>query len=31
MIEIQDKTKCCGCSACANVCPVMAIKMEPDE
>lgn len=31
MIEIQDKTKCCGCSACANICPVTAIKMEPDE
>lgn len=31
MIEIQDKMECCGCSACANVCPVTAIKMEPDE
>lgn len=31
MIQITDKTKCCGCTACANVCPVGAITMTPDE
>lgn len=28
---IEDKKKCCGCSACYNVCPVGAIKMQEDE
>lgn len=31
MIEIKDKIKCCGCTACANVCPKSAIIMLPDE
>lgn len=30
MIEIIDKTKCNGCSACAAGCPANAIKMEND-
>ncbi len=31
MIEIIDKTKCTGCSACAGICPVKCISMEVDE
>lgn len=31
MIEITDKTKCCGCGACKNVCPKQCIKMFADE
>ncbi len=31
MIEIKDKRKCCGCSACANVCPKNAIEMKYDD
>lgn len=31
MIEIIDKTKCCGCTACFNICPQKCISMEPDE
>lgn len=31
MIEVNDKSKCCGCTACAMVCPAHAISMEPDE
>ncbi len=30
MINITDKSKCCGCTACANVCTHEAITMEPD-
>ena len=30
MITIIDKTKCCGCSACFNVCPKNAVSMEYD-
>lgn len=30
MIEIEDKAKCCGCAACANVCPKSCITMELD-
>ena len=30
MINITDKTKCCGCSACFNICPGNAITMEYD-
>lgn len=30
MINIIDKTKCCGCSACFNICLKQAIKMEYD-
>lgn len=31
MIDVQDKKKCCACSACYSVCPVNAIKMIEDE
>jgi len=31
MIKIKDKKDCCGCWACANVCPKQCIKMEEDE
>lgn len=31
MINITDKAKCCGCTACANKCPKAAISMIPDE
>ena len=27
----EDRMSCCGCSACACVCPTGAIRMEPDE
>lgn len=30
MINIINKTDCCGCTACANICPKDAIVMEPD-
>ncbi len=30
MINIKDKTGCCGCSACFNICPKNAIIMKPD-
>ena len=28
---LPDKEHCCGCSACAFICPVGAISMVPDE
>lgn len=31
MIQITDKTKCCGCTSCANACPKEAISMLADE
>lgn len=31
MISITDKSKCCGCTACANVCPKKCISMQSDE
>lgn len=31
MIEIKDKSKCCGCGACANICPHNCIEMKPDK
>lgn len=31
MIKIEDKSKCCGCSACFNICPRQAISMVADE
>lgn len=31
MIKIINKQDCCGCTACASVCPVNAIEMKPDE
>ena len=27
----NDKSNCCGCGACVNVCPRNAISMKPDE
>jgi coenzyme F420-reducing hydrogenase beta subunit len=30
MIEIKDKEKCCGCTACASICPKNCIEMKPD-
>lgn len=30
MIEIKDKQKCCGCTACQNICPKQCIYMKPD-
>lgn len=31
MIEITDKAKCCGCTACKEACPTGAIEMKEDE
>ena len=31
MIVVYDKSKCCGCTACASVCAHRAISMEHDE
>lgn len=31
MIQISDKTKCCGCTACASSCPKNCISMQYDE
>lgn len=31
MIEIKDKSKCCGCTACKSICPKKCIEMVPDE
>lgn len=30
MIQLIDKTQCCGCTACYSVCPYDAIRMVPD-
>lgn len=30
MIIITDKTNCCGCQACANICPKNCISMQSD-
>lgn len=30
MIEIRNKSECCGCSACVSVCPVQCIVMRRD-
>lgn len=30
MIIITDKAKCCGCTACMNICPVQCIVMRRD-
>lgn len=30
MIQITDKSQCCGCTACASVCAHQAITMKPD-
>ena len=32
MVDIySEKSNCCGCSACVEVCPKSAIKMQEDE
>ena len=31
MIKIVDPSKCCGCSACVNVCQHHAISIQPDK
>lgn len=31
MIEIRDKSMCCGCEACKNICPKKCIIMKKDE
>lgn len=31
MIQIRDKSECCGCGTCAVVCPTQCIHMMPDE
>lgn len=31
MINITDKSKCCGCTACSSVCPKGCIVLQPDE
>lgn len=31
LIQIIDKTQCCGCTACYNACPVKCVIMKPDE
>jgi coenzyme F420-reducing hydrogenase beta subunit len=30
MIRLEDRRDCCGCTACASICPKDAIKMVPD-
>ena len=30
MIDVKEKKKCCGCSACYNVCPKNSISMSQD-
>lgn len=30
MIQVIDKSDCCGCTACASICPHDAIEMKPD-
>ena len=30
MISVIHKTKCCGCTACANICPKKCIIMKQD-
>ena len=31
MIQIKDPSECCGCTACASICPHDAISMQPDK
>lgn len=31
MIQIQNKKDCCGCEACASICPIHCIEMKKDE
>lgn len=30
MLTFTDKSQCCGCTACASICPKQAITMKPD-
>ena len=30
-ILFENKSECCGCGACFNICPVKAISMQEDE
>ena len=30
MLTLIDKSQCCGCTACASICPKQAITMQPD-
>ena len=30
MIKIENPADCCGCTACASICPRNAIEMQPD-
>lgn len=30
MIQITDKSQCCGCMACVSICTHDAITMQPD-
>lgn len=30
MIKVENKAECCGCTACASICPTNAISMQPD-
>lgn len=30
MIQVTDKSQCCGCTACASACPHGAVSMRPD-
>lgn len=31
MVEIEDKSECCGCGACRNICPKQAINLKSDD
>lgn len=31
MIDIKAKEECCGCQACAQICPKSCVTMQPDE
>lgn len=31
MIQLQNKFSCCGCTACASICPVSCITMQQDK
>ncbi len=31
MLELKDKAQCCGCAACAQVCPKHCITMQADD
>ena len=30
MIKIKDKSECCGCSACVQICPKACISFNED-